>query len=396
MLRHEPLYQWSQRVANHFPELSRSTAFVLALWSFGMVLAHACGLSAVATHLAEVLRQPLNTVRQRLREFYQPASRKRGRGRTEIDPAICTRPLLRWITGNWTDRRLALALDATNFGSRFHVLACSVVYRGCAVPVAWSILAGGKKESWHPHWCELLRRAAAALGPGWEVIVLTDRGLESPRLFREITTHGWHPLMRVKAKCGTFRPEGWKRSYRFATYARHGQPFAARGTAYATEPLSCTLLAQWQEGCDEPWILLTDLAPVAASPCWYAFRSWIEQGFKVIKSGGWKWESTRITAPDRASRQWVVLAVATLWLIEVGGLSETEPRPETVPPIPHTHTKRSAPRLIRLFTLGLGMILAGIIRGLIPVGRFVPEAWPTVEPVPKVSEEELCPDLTYP
>jgi hypothetical protein len=38
--------------------------------------------------------------------------------------------------------------------------------------------------------------------------VLTDRGLESPELFRAIVRLGWHPLMRAK-RCGKFRPANW-------------------------------------------------------------------------------------------------------------------------------------------------------------------------------------------
>jgi hypothetical protein len=32
-----------------------------------------------------------------------------------------------------------LALDATALGARFVVLAVCVVYRGCAIPVAWTM-----------------------------------------------------------------------------------------------------------------------------------------------------------------------------------------------------------------------------------------------------------------
>jgi hypothetical protein len=389
MPRHQPLYQWADRVTTHFPELPRTTTFVLALWAYGMVLAHSCRLDAVVLHLAPLLGQTFNTVRQRLREFYKPADKKAGRGRTDVDPARCCAPLVRWITAHWTEPRLALALDVTNFADRFHVLACAIVYRGCAVPIAWSVLQGGQKEEWHPHWCALLQRVADVLGPGWQVIVLTDRGLESPRLFRAITAHGWHPLMRVKAG-GQFRPQGWSRFYplgRFTT--RVGQRFAATGVAYRGEQMPCTLLACWQPGCDQPWLLLTDLEPRAAHPCWYAFRSWIEQGFKVLKSGGWDWEATRITAPDRAARQWVVLAVATLWLIEVGGLSEFEEREETVPPLPKPRAAVGTKRPARLFRVGLGMILASLLQGQAPRGRFVPEAWPAPESIPKMSEQEF-------
>jgi len=282
----------------------------------------------------------------------------------------------------------------TNFGDRFHVLACAIVYRGCAVPVAWSVLVGGEKEAWHPHWCALLQRVGNALGPDWEVVVLTDRGLESSRLFRAITEQGMHPLMRVKGG-GMFRPAGWHRFYRLGSFAaRAGQRFAAAGVAYRTERLPCTLLACRMAGCAEPWLLLTDLGPYAAAPCWYAWRSWIEQSFKVIKSGGWDWEATRITAPDRAERQWLVLAVATLWLIEVGGVADGERRPETVPPWPKP--RRPQPRPHRLFRVGLGLIVVGILTGRIPQGQFVPEEWPQPEPIPTISEHEFHSQMTYP
>jgi hypothetical protein len=116
----------------------------------------------------------------------------------------------------------------------------------------------------------------------------------------------------------------------------------------------------------------------------------------VLKAGGWDWESTRITAPDRAARQWVVLAVATLWLVEVGGLAESEPRAETVPPLPKLpKPPRGQARVHRLFRVGLGLILAGIITGRVPVGRFTPDPWPTPVPVPVLTEEEFIAGLTY-
>jgi hypothetical protein len=78
MPRHPALDEWADRVATRFPHLPRSLAFGLAAWSFGMVLAHARGLSAVACALAPILGRSANTARQRLRQPDQPAGRKRG------------------------------------------------------------------------------------------------------------------------------------------------------------------------------------------------------------------------------------------------------------------------------------------------------------------------------
>jgi hypothetical protein len=46
---------------------------VLALWSFGMVLARSCALGAVSPLLAKGLHRQEQTVRQQLREWYYNA-----------------------------------------------------------------------------------------------------------------------------------------------------------------------------------------------------------------------------------------------------------------------------------------------------------------------------------
>ena len=88
--------------------------------------------------------------------------------------------------------------------------------------------------------------------------------------------------------------------------------------------LECTLLACWEEGYDEPWFLVTDLDPDQAEGLWYGMRSWIEGGFKLLKSGGWQWQATRMTDPDRVERLWLVLAVATRYVLAVGGEADEE------------------------------------------------------------------------
>jgi hypothetical protein len=43
----KPLSQWRETVSMAFPSLSRPQATVLALWSYGMVLAKSCGITTV-------------------------------------------------------------------------------------------------------------------------------------------------------------------------------------------------------------------------------------------------------------------------------------------------------------------------------------------------------------
>lgn len=44
MSRHDGLSQWHRTVSTNLPTLTYSEAYVLALWSYGIVLARSCGM----------------------------------------------------------------------------------------------------------------------------------------------------------------------------------------------------------------------------------------------------------------------------------------------------------------------------------------------------------------
>ena len=330
MSRRHQLTQWQGELASRFPDLPAPYVAVLALYSFGVLLAKVSGLSTVCLFLGQTLGLTYCSLRKRLSEFYKDKDAKsgvkHGGKRKDFNVADCFAPLLRWLLSLWAGRHLPLAIDVTNLGSRFHVLCVSVVIRGVGIPIAWKVLLGGTPEAWNPHWKTLLRHCKDAVPDGWTVFVLSDRGLESADLFRFITDLGWHPLMRVK-KGGKFRPKGWGHFYHFGDLVRRvGSSLYVQGRAYTGEKLDCTLLSLWSAGHDEPWFILTDLEPEAAEAVWYAFRFWIEQGFKIIKGGGWDWQKTRMEDPERVERLWLVLAVATLWVVALGAEEEEQER----------------------------------------------------------------------
>ena len=183
--------QWTTVVATHLPHLSRPQATVLALWSLGMVLARSYGLTAVSTLLGALLDRRENTVRQQLREWCYEAVAKRGAQRRALAVKACFAPLLRWVLHWWQGPQLALALDATTLGDRFAVLAVSVLYRGCAIPVAWAVLPATAPGAWKGEWRRLLQHLQATVPATMTVIVLADRGLYARWLFRAIVHLGW-------------------------------------------------------------------------------------------------------------------------------------------------------------------------------------------------------------
>jgi len=400
MSRQQPLYtrkaldQWNDDITQAFPELSQTQARNLATWSFGMLLARSCALTAVAFFLAKLLACKYNAVRQRLREFYQEADAKKGDQRRQLEVTICFGSLLRWVLRDWPSRQLAVALDASTLGNRFVVLCISVVYRGCAIPVAWKILPATAKGSWQEPWLKLLEQFQGLLPEGWTVGVLADRGLYAQWLFGAIRKLGWHPLLRIN-QGGKFRPAGWVHFVPLASLVPQvGKRWRGRGTAFATKgaQLDCTLLAFWGEGHAEPWLILTDLAPESSDASWYGLRSWIEQFFKDGKRGGWQWQQTRMTDPARAERVWLALAIATLWLVRVGGADEATEEAK-LPELPVDMVGGSPRsrrwRLVSVFARGWVVIVVALLNHhRLPRGRPLPEPWPEVPALPQPIEPQ--------
>ena len=391
MSRLPALYQWNDIVGKRFPHLSKPMAACLALWSLGMIVARSCSLTAVAWAWVPILKEKFYTVRERLRDLYREAPAKAGKQRSELDLSTCWAPWLTWVVEGWHSQQLALALDATTLGQRFTVLAVSVLYRGCAVPVAWKIVKATEPHAWEPEWKTLLSHFQQRVPADWNVIVMADRGLYAKWLFEAITAMHWHPLLRINNQ-GKFRPQGWYHWQELkAVVTKVGQRWQGRGTAFKTESaqLECTLLACWDEGYADPWLVVTNLSPEAADICWYGLRAWIEQGFKRIKRGGWQWQYTRMDDPARAERLWLALAVATWWLLSVGGETDEALPVETMNKVPHTQrSRRPRWRLIAVFHRGWNQILAALLdHDPLPLGEAWPEPWPQMIPPPTAASE---------
>jgi hypothetical protein len=407
MARPEGLLQWQQTVSTYLPHLSKPQVTVLVLWSFGMVLAQSCGLTTVAITLAYVLGRSERATREQLRDWYRDAEHKsgakRGRQRRSLEVSGCFAPLLCWVVA-WIDptcRHLALAMDASTLGQRFTILSISVMVRGCAIPVAWRIVAATQPGAWRPHWEALFGHLQGSVPVGWTVMVLADRGLYARWLFTTMQGLGWHPFLRINRQGHYCVPGAAPSRPLTQVVSRVGQRWAGQVVCFTTpaRQLACTLLARWDAGYRDPWLILTDLPPTAVDVAWYGLRAWIECGFKDSKRGGWHWEQTKMLDPARAERLWLAVAVATLWTVSVGCQAEVEqPRPQGHQ-LPEHHiarqraTGRRPPRVLRCFRRGRLVILAALcLSQPLPVGALLPEPWPS-SPETAVDQRRAFPPL---
>lgn len=356
----------------------------LALWVTGAVLAGSACQSAVLNALVP-LGGARHALRQQLREWLDDGGDRAAPCATSLDVRACFAPLLRWVLSWWQGESLALAIDTTTLGSRLVVLGVSVLYRGCAIPVAWVVLPGRGQGQWIPPLLALLTTLASVVPPTMTVLVRTDRGLWRPRLWQHLRGLGWHPLMRVRPDA-TFAPLGQHRRPAKTLLSGPGSAWIGMGTAckHRTVRRQGTLVAVWEEGHRAPWLVLTDLAPEHLGISWYGLRVWVELGFRVLKSLGWQWERTRRLAPERVSRHWLVLAVATLWTLAYGTRVEEADWDGLVPAAvrtPRHPPPDRRPRRVSLFARGLPYLRAHLYRG---TGWrrlwLAPEPWPDPPP----------------
>jgi hypothetical protein len=315
-------YQLERALAAHLPTLPPAQRRGLALWVYGSVLAQSACQTAVLVALSPL--GSLAALRHRLRDWLYDGADKAAPCQTQVVVRPCFATLLRWVLTWWQGDHIAVAIDATTHQDRLLALVVSVLYRGSAIPVAWHLQPAHQPGAWMPHLLRLLDDLAPTLTSHRTVLVLADRGLWSPRLWQAVSAHGWHPLLRLPTNT-LVQPTGMA-GYRPAPLLVAGVGHAWVGTATVFKDRRTqqrgTLLVVWDAAAAAPWVLLTDLPPAQVGVSWYGLRMWIELGFRALKGVGWRWEHTRRTDPDRVARHWLVLAVATLWVLATGSRAE--------------------------------------------------------------------------
>ena len=385
MRRPPALYSIFNLWEKHLPHLSGRQRAVLALWVEGTLLGLNGCQDAVTLALTQGLTGPRNphTLRRRQRELlYDDADRIDSWGPGQ-EVEGCFAPLLQWVRSWWVptggrelaQEPLVLAVDPTSKQDDLVALVISVVYRQHAIPVAWHIVRAQAQGSWIDHFCRLLRRLAPAVPATVPVHVLCDQGLGSRDLWAQIVALGWHPCLRYQPHV-TFQPEGQTQRVPVRSLIPGpGGLWVGTGRAFRDQPLDSTrgpfgrvLHAYGQK---QPWVLLTDTPVAETEPTLYATRNWIEQGFRGLKTVGWKWHKTRRRDPTRVGRHWLVLAIATLLAVAYGTRREDaearhrEPGRLRRPPAELTAAQQAAlpPRRHSLLQQGVALLRRLLLRG---------------------------------
>ena len=320
-------------------------------------------------------------MRQPLREFCDEAAAPRDVHRPALAVASCCIPRLRWVWPRWRGTPLALALDATTLGTRFTVLAVSVVSRSGAMPVAWDHPAG------HPAPClaprvatEVVSAAAGHASPldgerpgGSRVVCWLAVSTQRPGGLACLVAHQERGHISPRSP-GALPPVDQRRTAPGPVLAGHRDRLQEPAVTAPVPPVG-----RRGRGLDGP---LTDLPPDASEAGGAGRRAGIAPQGKCLQRAGWPWQRTRLTPPDRAARRWLAGAppgaAPCRWGRQGGTPREHAARCDhgPGPPAPSPPPALGEPRSPRVeHDRGRAAPAAPL-----PCGTWLPEPWPQVPP----------------
>jgi Transposase DDE domain len=303
--------QWRHCVAQQlFPHLHGHQAKALADFSYAAVLAGHCQASRLAAHVPTPA-----TAASAQRRFERLLHNPR------LRPRLAQRSLARAVLQHWSGCRALLLLDETPKANALRVLSIRLAHAHRALPLA--------AVCYRPHALprplpelvrSLLRQVLGCLPAGLTVVLLADRGLCWPLLVDWCHEHGWHYVLRLQSQTKVRFPDGSEQAAGDLV-TRVGQRWLGAAEVFKKAGWrGANVVATWQRGMKEPWLLLTDQRASLRHCRTYGKRMWQEESFRDDKSAGLQWHKSQVNDPTHALRLLLVLALALVLATSQGGV----------------------------------------------------------------------------
>jgi hypothetical protein len=282
----------------------------------------------------------------------------------DITANVLWLPFARALLKGLAQTPLTILLDGTTAGRGCMVLMASVVYRGRAIPLLWTVVKGKKGHLSEQVHCALIRRLQALIPPDATVTLLGDGEFDGIELQAAIRARNWEYVCRTAT---TIRISVANRVFAV------GDLPLARGAAVYMVDVGMTakqygpilLLGVWDAKHNEPIYLITSLADPNDAYERYRLRFRIECMFANHKSRGFRIEKSHLAAPERLERLLIATSLAYVWMHATAGFAQAHGWVERF--------HRSDRCDLGLFQIGLRAIQYALREGLrVPVSFVLP------------------------
>ena len=302
------VHDWRRCVAGLLPGLHGHQAKALADLGLAVALAGDCRAGRAAPH-APTAATPASSRRRFERLVANP----------RLSDRLAQRDLCRGLLEHLGGATIRLILDETPRGDDLRAMCVRVAYAGRALPLAWACYRPHAPPRRMPQLIRgLLRQVRSCLPPGCEAVLLADRGLAWPALVDFCAQSGWHYVLRLQGTTRVRFPDGAERPV--AELApRPGRRWLGAAEVFKKAGWrGANVVATWERGQRQPWLLVCDRPASLRHRRAYAKRAWVEQSFRDDKSAGLGWDRSRVNDPRRAARLLVLLAVAMVLAASLG------------------------------------------------------------------------------
>lgn len=225
-------------------------------------------------------------------------------------------PIIQEALTEWDNQTIYLALDTSMLWDQYCHIRISVIYRGRGVPLIWQTLAHGSSTVSFESYRDLLAEAVKLLPLGSQVIFLADRGFADTNLMAYLSeTLHWHWRIRIKSNFLVYRYP--KRKCKISSIQLKRGQARFWHHVYITDkrfgPVHLALAKPY--GTKDSWLIVSDEPTDVTTFDDYGLRFDIEENFLDDKSNGFQVESSLIRSATALSRLFLVLAMATLFLV---------------------------------------------------------------------------------
>lgn len=228
-------------------------------------------------------------------------------------------PIIQDALRDWGGKTLYIALDTTLLWNQYCLIRLALVYRGRAVPLVWRTLEHASSSVAFEVYRDLLDQAAALLPLASDVVFLADRGFADTALMAHVRDElHWHFRVRIKASFKVHRRT--KRACKISRIGlKRGQARCWHNVYLTDQQFGPVHLALAKPlGTTETWLLVSDEPTDLATFDEYGLRFDLEENFLDDKSNGFEVESSLIRSAEGLTRLFLLLALATLFLVRQG------------------------------------------------------------------------------
>jgi hypothetical protein len=306
----QPYHTWVSRILQLRPTERITRVRNMAQLLDGIFHRKSVHLSKVATQI--ISNATLPSVTRRLSRFLDnPAVQVR-----EWYESIA-RALLQSAAG--TVGEIRLLTDGTKVGFGHQLLMISLAYRRRALPIAWTWIRARRGHSSAITQLALLGYVHRLIPRGSRVLLAGDSEFGAIPVLQQLEAWGWFYVLRQKAshQVKTRTGQDWQD---FGQLVQRPSQSVWGDEAELTRKHAhpTNLLAYWQVGEAEPWLLATNLPHQRIALQVYGRRMWTEEMFGDLKGHGFDLESTHLQHISRLSRLTLAVMLLYVWVISIG------------------------------------------------------------------------------